>query len=263
MAYAHAHRGALPNFIIIGTQKGGTTSLYGYLRQHPDVLPCAHKEVNFFDLNYKKGSDWYRRLFLDPDSLELRYNDRRIVVGEATPYYLFHPWCAQRIWQTAPETKLIVLVRHPIARAFSQYQHNIRKGREGLSFADALERERILFPAELTRLRSDPEFWSEFHHSFAYANRSCYASQIEEYLKYFSKDQILFLESDELFNQPAVTYQRTLEFLNLRPFGLKDKRPLNVGNYDHTSIPCYEELRRYFAPHNQQLYDMLGVDFGW
>jgi hypothetical protein len=263
LANVRAQRGALPNFIIIGAQKAGTMSLYAYLRQHPNVLACAYQEVNYFDFNFNKGTDWYRRQFLDPANFERIEDGRKFVVGEATPYYLFHPLVAKRIWETVPTAHLIVLLRNPVTRAYSQYQHNLRKGRETLEFRDALERERKLIEGELSQLRSDPTYRSEFHHSFAYATRSCYASQIEEYLKYFDRSQLLVLKSEDLFAEPAVPYCETLEFLGLRYVGLKDKRPLNTGGYNHKMIPCYEELREFFAPHNARLSKLLDMDFGW
>lgn len=262
-AYMHLHRGALPDFIIIGAQKAGTTSLYSYLRQHPLVLPCAYKEVWYFDLNYRRGTDWYRRQFLDPGSVRSDHSDGPMIVGEATPYYVFHPWVAERIWRTAPAAKLIVLLRDPIARAYSQYQHNIRKGRESLSFPDAIERERRLYPDELERFRSDPDYKGEFHRHFAYLARSCYASQLQEFLKYFDRSQLLVLKSEDLFTDPAASYRSALDFLGLPFIPLRNAPALNAGQYDHSSIPCYEELREYFGPYNRSLNDLLGTDIGW
>ncbi|WP_197018384.1 sulfotransferase domain-containing protein [Sphingomonas sp. URHD0057] len=259
---AHFHQGTLPNFIIIGAQKAGTTSLYSYLREHPDVLPCAYKEVWYFDLNYHKGTKWYRRQFIDPASLPDSAT-RHYAVGEATPYYLFHPWAPQRIWRTVSQAKLIVLLRDPIARAYSQYQHNVRKGRETLSFAEAIERERQVYPGEMERFCSDPSYEGEFHRHYAYLNRSCYADQLEEYLRYFDRSQLLILKSETLFAHPAAAYSESLRFLGLPNRELQDARALNVGKYDQTAIPVHDKLRAHFEPHNQRLYDMLGVDFGW
>jgi hypothetical protein len=260
-SFAHLHRGALPTFIIIGAQKAGTTSLYSYLREHRDVLPCAYKEVWYFDLNYQKGTKWYRRQFVDPASMP--DPSRHYAVGEATPYYLFHPWAPQRIWRAVPQVKLIVLLRDPIARAYSQYQHNVRKGRETLSFSEAIQRERQVFPAEQERFFSDPGYDAEFHRHFAYLNRSCYSEQLEEYLRYFDRSQMLILKSEDLFSDPAAAYAQTLQFLGLSSRELKDARALNVGRYDQASIPCHEELRKHFEPQNRKLYELLGVDFCW
>lgn len=261
-SYCHFHKGALPTFIIIGAQKAGTTSLYSYLREHPDVLPCAYKEVWYFDLNYHKGTKWYRRQFVDPSSLP-DADSRQYAVGEATPYYLFHPWAPQRIWRTVPDVKLIVLLRDPIARAYSQFQHNVRKHRESLSFLEAIERERQVFASEQERFCSDPSYAGEFHRHYAYLNRSCYADQLEEYLRYFDRRQLLILKSEELFADPGPAYAQTLEFLGLPRHELEDARALNVGRYDQRSIPGHDELRRHFEIPNRKLFDMLGVDFGW
>jgi hypothetical protein len=261
-AYAHLHKGVLPNFIIVGAQKAGTTSLYAYLREHPNVLPCAYKEVWYFDLNFDRGTDWYRRQFLEPEPVTSS-PDQSFAVGEATPYYLFHPWAAQRIAKTVPTTKIIVLLRNPIERAYSQYQHNVRKGRETLSFPEAIERERRLYPEEIERFRSDPNYEGEFHRHFAYTTRSCYAEQIEEYLRYFDRSQMLVMKSEDLFSDPATSYQQTLDFLGLPQIELGNAKALNTGRYDRSSIPCYDELNKFFEPHNRSLYDMLGIDFGW
>src|SRR5579863_6754349 len=113
----------LPDFMIIGTQKGGTTSLYNYLIDHPNISSIFKKEPHFFDFNFYKGVSWYRAHF--PSLLEKYYSERvhgqKFITGEASPYYLYHPLVPQRIKETMPTayTKFIVLLRNPIDRAYS------------------------------------------------------------------------------------------------------------------------------------------------
>ena len=119
-----------PNFLIIGAQRCGTTSLYNYLIQHPQIVPSSKKEVHFFDLNFHLGQSWYEKHFPEVSD--------NILTGEASPYYIFHPLCPKRIFDYDPSVKLIVILRNPIDRAYSHYRHIVRLGHEPLKFEDAL-----------------------------------------------------------------------------------------------------------------------------
>lgn len=260
------NQGTLPDFIIIGAQKAGTTSLHGYLRQHPDVLPSAHKEIHYFDgRRYVRGDDWYRRQFLDPEDLKGigKLNGRRLISGEATPYYLFHPQVPGRIFKTAPDVKLIALLRDPVARAYSHYRHNVRVKKEPLSFSEALKREDEILPEEHARILSEPTYRSEAHHRFSYKLRGCYSEQIERYHRLFPKEQLLIVKAEDLFQEPRETYAQILKFLELRPHVVGSVQPLNAGGYAGEEIPQEQELRRFFKPHNQRLYELIGRDMGW
>src|SRR4051812_20031887 len=114
----------LPSVLIIGAQKSGTTSLSSYLVEHPDMLPSLRKEVHYFSFNYERGVNWYRAHF--PYTHHLR---RGALTLDATPYYLVHPLVAQRAAQLLPHAKLVVLLRNPVDRALSHYQHEVRGGR--------------------------------------------------------------------------------------------------------------------------------------
>jgi len=134
----------LPDFIIIGVQKGGTTSLYKYLVQQKSVMPAFRKEVHFFDdPNFEKGIGWYRAQL--PSSAYKDYQQfihkEKTIAGEGSPYYIFHPQVPRRIYEMIPAVKLIAMLRNPIDRAYSHYHHNRRERREPLSFAEAIARE--------------------------------------------------------------------------------------------------------------------------
>ena len=138
---------ALPDFLLIGGQRCGSTSLYTTLCGHPQVLAGAHKEPHFFDNNHLRGEDFYRRLF--PLQIHLlareRRLGRRVVTGEATTYYLAHPAVPARVAAMLPDVRLIAILRDPVDRAYSHYQLSVREGRESLPFEQALaaEPERI------------------------------------------------------------------------------------------------------------------------
>ena len=130
--------GALPDFVIIGAQRSGTGRLYGLLTRHPDVERASVKEVHYFDRpdNFRRGIEWYRRRFP-----ARRRGSQRHITGEATPSYLVDPPVPERIAEAVPEVRLIVLLRDPVARAYSHFHMAYRKGNETRSFEEAVEEE--------------------------------------------------------------------------------------------------------------------------
>ncbi len=167
----------LPGFLVIGAQKAGTTALYAYLRWHPAITGPSWKEVSFFDRHWWRGEAWYRGQF------PLRTADR--LVGEASPSYLFHPLAPERARSLVPDVKLIALLRNPVDRAYSQYQHEVALGREPLSFEDALAEEEGRTRGEVERLVADPRAFSRAWWDHTYAARGRYAEQLERWLTVF------------------------------------------------------------------------------
>jgi hypothetical protein len=261
----------LPSFIIIGAQRAGTTSLFDYLGRHPDVAsPTAvaediawSKEVHFFDDRFARGLDWYRSLF--PLAVRRRYaraRGRDLVAAEATPYYLFHPFVPERIAATLPDVRLIALLRDPIERAYSHYQLAHRKGREQLSFEEALaaEPERI---AEDEPHLGDPTYRSRHHRHHSYLARGLYAEQLERWFAHFPREQMLIIRSEEFLAKPAETYERVLDFLGLRPWRLEHFEQRNVGSYAPIDPALRARLEEHFAEPNARLERLLGPEFAW
>ena len=132
---ASGHMRSLPDFIMIGGMKCGTTSLFQYLQQHPGVSRVYVEEVHFFDLHYGRGLNWYRAHF------PVKGKGEATICGDDSPYYIFHPLVPARVREDVPGAKLIALLRNPVDRAYSHYHHELRRGREDLSFEKALDRE--------------------------------------------------------------------------------------------------------------------------
>jgi hypothetical protein len=265
VAYRHmtAGRRVLPDFIIVGVMKGGTTSLYSYLLQHPQVLPALKKEVHFFDLNHQRGINWYRAHFATRGEVSRQRHPSRIVTGEASPYYCFHPHAIRRIAEMAPAAKLILLLRNPVERARSHYYHQVRQGRETLSLELALEQESVRLRGEVDRMLKDESYYSYNHQHYSYSTRGVYVDQLKQVEKYFSPDRILVLHSQDLFRDVQKAYDQVLQFLGLDPWTVRDAAPRHAGAYDRSSPAVDVRLRRFFAPHNQRLYEHLGKDLGW
>jgi len=248
-----------PSALIIGTQKGGTTFLFDYLVQHPDVLPPLNKEIHYFDLNYARGVTWYRARF--PYSYQLR---GRAMTLDASPYYLAHPLVPQRVTDLLPGAKLIVLLRNPVDRAFSHYQHEVRGGRESLSFAEAIERESERLAGEEERLRQEPAYYSYNHHRYSYMLRGVYIEQLQRWARHFPRSQLLVLQSEWLFRDPAAATEAVQGFLGLGPQRFERYEPSYQGNYERgMSADLRTRLASYFEPYNRELYQWLGEEFDW
>jgi hypothetical protein len=253
----------LPDFIIVGVMKGGTSSLYTYLLQHPQVLPAFQKEVHFFDLNYQRGINWYRAHFATHRERSRQRHSKRFVTGEASPYYCFHPHAIRRIAEVVPAAKLILLLRNPVERARSHYHHQVRQGRETLSLELALAQESVRLKGEIDRMLEDESYYSYNHQHYSYSARGVYVDQLKQVEKYFSPDRILILHSQDLFREVQKTYDQVLQFLGLDPWTVRDAAPHHAGTYNRSSPSVDAQLRRFFALHNQRLYEHLGKDLGW
>ena len=247
----------LPDFLIIGAQKAGTTALYSYLRRHPHVTGPSWKEVSFFDRHYARGAAWYRGNF--PNALRTR----GALVGEASPSYVFHPLAPERVAALVPHARLIVLLRDPVDRALSHYHHEVALGREPLSFEDALAHEEERTRGEVERMLRDPSYFSDAWWNYTYVARGRYDEQLERWFAVFPRAQLLVLTSDELSKEPAVTYARVLAFLGAAPHEL-DSFP-RVFEREYAGMP--PETRRMlagtFSEPNRRLYELLGRELDW
>ncbi len=246
------NHGRLPDFIIIGAQRCGTSSLYSYLIQHPQIAPANRKELHYFDLNYRAGDDWYRAQF--PSAA---VGNAQTLTGEGSPYYLFHPLAAERCARVVPDAKLIVMVRDPVKRAYSHYHHEVRKGREPLSFEEAIDREPGRLAGERAKLISDPTYSSRPHQSYSYLSRGLYTDQLEIWRKHYQPNQILPISSDRMFKNPAMEHTRVLEFLGIDPIQLPEYRQRNAGHYGPMSKQTRERLNEHFEPSWRQMQALL------
>lgn len=250
----------VPDFIIIGAQKAGTTSLFGYLSEHPNIAPALAKEVHYFDYNYGRGEGWYRAHF---PTVWSRWRGEFRLTGEASPYYLFYPHAAWRAHQLAPRAKLLVLLRNPVERAYSHYHHQVRFGVEPLTFEQAIEQEPARLVGEYEEILADPEYYSFNYQNYSYLARGMYANQLSQWFKYFPREQFLILPSEPFYANPGETFARVLDFLKLPHWKPEQYRADNSGSYE----PMHPDTRAYlvdfFAPHNERLYDQLSMNFDW
>jgi Sulfotransferase domain len=263
--YLTAPHRRLPDFIIAGAQKSGTTSLWAYLSEHPEVEPPMTKEMSFFDVNFHRGLNWYRMHFpLDIGARPSDGESAKHLTGESTAYYMFHPLAPARIAQTLPETKIILLLRNPVSRAFSHYQLKLRRRQETLTFEEAIDKEAERLAGEEEKIIADPRYYSEAHDRFSYLARGLYLEQVRRWQQFFPPAQLLILESNEFFHETGQVFDRVLDFLGLARWQPQEFGNRFPGNYtDKMSDATRRRLVEYFAPHNERLYAHLGTRYDW
>lgn len=255
----------LPDFLVIGAARSGTTSLYRYLVDHPAIAAASRKEVQYFSLNHWRGIDWYRAHF--PTPMKSRIVQQRTGVpmqtGEATPYYLFHPMAAERIADELPGVKLIVVLRNPTERAFSHYLHEVALGVEDLSFEQALDQESTRLEGEIERIRADARYPGFSYQHYAYLSRGHYHDQLMRWFSLLPRERFCILGSERFWADPLAGYAGVLRFLELPLEGLTEFPTHNKSAPSTMDTRTRDRLREYFAPHNQHLYELLNEDFEW
>jgi hypothetical protein len=250
----------LPSFIIIGAKKCGTTSLFHYLSEHPNIGAPTWKEISYFNNHFRKGNLWYKSFF--PISIP-NSESQDLITGEATASYIGNPQAPQRIASTLPNVKLIVLLRNPIDRAYSHYHHTKRIGRENLDFEDAIASEELRLE-KIENKSQESGFNYHKAYNYTYLSSGKYAEQLKNWFNLFNKQQLLILKSEDFFDRPEAIYQQVINFLNLPHWSPKSFKKYNYNRYSQTIQPrTKKDLKEYFQPHNQKLYELLGVDFCW
>jgi len=264
-AYRKATRRSrsLPDFVILGAQKAGTTSLIRYLRSHPDVaLEPGVGEVHFFDIHWPKGELFYRSHFPRTATLERSSNGSgvRALTGEKTPYYLFHPLVPARAAATIPDAKLIALLRNPSERAASHHKMNFNMGTETLSFGEAIQREGERIDERLQKIidGTAPAGGGPVA-LYSYVGRGLYADQLDRWLQHYRRDQLLILRSEDLLTDPADTYGRVLEFLELDYVPAEFERHNAARKPYHVEPEVRARLDELFEEPNRRLAEEYGI----
>jgi hypothetical protein len=216
----------LPDFLVVGAMKAGTTTLKDYLAEVPQIF-MPPNEVYFFsdDSYYAQGLQSYERLFHNAN-----YNQ---VLGERTTTYSYLPSVPERIQKHLPDVKLIWLFREPVARSYSHYWHSAKNGSERLSFEKAIAREGERIQTDFFR---------------GYLKRSRYVEQVRRYLQFFPKENMIFVLFEELIRDPAQLINRILKYLNVE--------------YRISENPIYKHSHATYAPQNVPLQWLACRVFG-
>ena len=248
-----------PDFIIIGVQKAGTTGLFRILEKHSNIVSVKEKEIHYFD-----NDDWYNEnkisqyhsYFPLPHTI-----NKKTKVFEATPLYIFHPEVAYRLHKYNPDLKLILMLREPAERAFSawtMYNHHFKTGiskhlHDPRSFSKAIAE-------EIKTIQNE----SYTDNKVSYVKRGIYHQQIEKYLQYFNKEQLLILEAKSLRHQTDQVLQNIQDFIGVpyEKIGFESANSSRV-NEKEKYLNDINNLKEFYKPYNEKLFDLIGKKFDW
>lgn len=241
-----------PDFILAGCARCGSTSLYRYLQKHPMIIKPKKKELNFFNEKFDKGYNYYLNLFNKAKKNQLSF--------EASINYFSHPNVPKRIFDFKKDIKLIFLFRNPVDRCYSHY-YLLRRTQSSLGdFNSYIENNLKKYTNNIT----DNIF--KYHYPIT---RGIYYNQLLWWLKYFSKDQMCIIKSEDLFKNPNNTYNKILEFLNIDLLDLSDFKRYNpISKSPHGQPPEMNEkikakLTKFYKNHNEKFYSLIDRDMKW
>lgn len=246
----------LPDFIQIGAQKGGSSALYKFICAHPDVVRAFVKEPHYFSGKFhEKTLSWYKAQFPIKSTGQL--------VGEASPSYCTHPLAPKRIKELIPDVKLLFIVRNPVDRAVSNYFHSKRYGSEELEIADAFKRPLADFESEYQKMATEDGYHSSTYNRFGYLHKGLYAYHLKKWYEYFSPEQLLIVENNDLQTRPKDVYAEVCSFLGLKQWMPEAFNKHNVGKTKEIPESIKTELSAFFREHNQEFFNLIGKTYKW
>jgi hypothetical protein len=259
-----------PDFVVIGAKRGGTTSLYNYLLEHPSIQPLfpgrQHiKGAHYFDSEFTRGLRWYRSHFpMEVGSHHVaRPTVNPAITGEASPYYLFHPLAAARLARDFPDIRLIVFLRDPVERAYSHYKERTHHGGETLSFEDALNAEEGRLRGESERITAEPGYRSAEHENHSYLAQGRYLDMLPRWFRLFPREQFHIAASEDFYADPERHVNDVWSFLGLAPHRLRSRTRHNYLPAPDIRPATRQRLQDVLAEHNRELEELLGRTLPW
>jgi Sulfotransferase family len=255
----------LPDFLVVGAQRAGTTSLHEWLARHPAVrFPRLGKGVHYFDTASQHSPSWYRAHFPRRAAIEsCRAEFGPTAVGEASPYYLFHPAVPGRVRALLPDVRYIAILRDPVSRAWSHYLHEVRRGHETRDFVTALMEE----PAALHKVAPEDleqrGFVSYEHQHHSYLARGRYSEQLERWFALVGRERGLVLVNHELFAPDGSGAGAVLDLLGLEPRELGPFPRENATTGGAMPDEARAHLEEHFAEEADRVSELLGRSVRW
>lgn len=247
----------LPTVVIVGAERAGATQLYTHLVHHPRCFGAADQDVAYFSKHAERSVRWYRSRF----PLRRRVARRQGHVLEASPSYLSMPSGLRKMQAVVPEARLVVLLRDPVSRAFSHYQHQKTRQLESRSFARAVDDE---LRANEFRAERGVALGGDAKPMSGYVAGGYYGLQLELLLKLYRRNRVLFIESVDFFADTVAACDRVFSFLGLESFDVPASKVYNRGTYPDAIDPRVENrLREHYRPYDELIQDILGRPCGW
>ena len=246
----------LPDFIIIGTVRSGSTSLYYNICEHPSVLSAAYDEIGFFDSNYHLGINWYRSMF--PTIKEMENVEKKTsfaITGEDTPFYFWKEEAAKRIFEMNSNSKIIGIFRNPVDRAYSNYNLAIRSKTEKLTFEEAIDEEIDFLKKHSFRESTD--------NKRSYLAKGIYENQIKIWFELFPREQIHLLSTEDMQKNPEETLQKAFRFLEIPDYIIKNPQKQKAAEYKKMNNETREKLVDFYKQHNERFFKTIQKKFDW
>jgi hypothetical protein len=253
----------LPDFIVIGVGRGGTTSLYNYLNQHNCIQKSSYDEIGFFDDNFHLGVNWYRSMF------PTKYEKQKIIkkfgkflTYDVTPWYIRRPWTANRIKTLLPSAKIISVLRNPVDRTYSHYHLTCREKGTTKSFEEIIEEDIKKIDNYDGNLKNSQKYYEDFVQN-SHIARGFYLEQLENWFTVFNKENILIISSEDLANHTQKTMDYVFNFLNIEDQVIPNLEKVNVAKYPKMKEKTRKILENYFFEYNENLFKKIGKHFTW
>ena len=252
----------LPQCFVIGVVRSGTTSLYHYLSQHPSIAPAAYDELGYFDDNYHLGVNWYKSLF------PTKFTKNRIIkkhgkflTYDVTPFYIYNPLVAKRIFESFPKAKIISNLRNPIDRAYSNYNDAVEMGDIQIPFEEVVQIAMDEIDKNKSKLNNEAYIVDTYYENIL--ARGFYADQLKIWFKKFQKNQLLMVQSEDLAQKTDQILTKIFEFLDLPYFKIKDLTKQNKREYPPMKAETRKLLIEFYRPYNEKLYNLINQHFDW
>ena len=252
----------LPDFLVIGAKRCGTTSLFYHLPEHPCISKSPHDNMGFFNDNFHLGVNWYKSFFptiFTRNKIKSEFGN--FLAFDVTTTYMEEESTANNVYQIKPNMKIIVILRNPVDRAYSQYHLSLREKAEKRSFEDAMEENMNELNKEShERYEIKPKFSVEENN---YLKKSLYAQQLRHWLNIFPMESMLILSTEEFESNQQVIYNKIFEFLNISQFEVKNTEKMEKGSYPQMKSETRSLLLDYFRSHNNELFKLINKKFDW
>jgi hypothetical protein len=260
----------LPDFLLVGAKRGGTTSMWRYLAEHDGMLTLFPRPENikgtyYFDENFARGDRWYRSHFptVGKRHLAQRRVGHSVVTGESTPYYLYHPLAPDRAHALVPDAVIVVVLRDPVERAFSHYKERRSNGSENLSFAEAIDLEPARLAGEEERILADDGYVSFSHRHASYLDQGRYAPMLERWFNAYGRDRVIVEISEEMYADPQSSVDRVTDRLGLPRRALRHPEQYNAEPDTSFDPEIRARLQVQLAPDIAAAEDVLGRKLPW
>ena len=252
----------LPECFVIGVVRSGTTSLYHYLSQHPSIAPAAYDELGYFDDNYHLGVNWYKSLFPTKFTRnKIIKKHGKFLTYDVTPFYIYNPLVAKRIFESFPKAKIISNLRNPIDRAYSNYNDALEMGDIKIPFDEVVQIAMDEIDKNKSKLNDEAYIVDTFYENVL--ARGFYADQLKIWFEKFQKKQLLIIPSEDLAQKTDQVLAKVFEFLDLPHFKIKDFTKQNKREYPPMKIETRKLLIEFYKPHNEKLYSLINQHFDW